>query len=94
MCEPRFSVSEFTTLPLSFEEDLAAFEAGGAAGTGIAEDKLPAGRDAESRAKLRDSGLKAAICLPACFSLLAGGITSAWEIETLVTWPGGSRGRS
>jgi hypothetical protein len=38
---PRFSVSEFSTLNLTWEEDLAAFAAGGAEGIGIAEAKLP-----------------------------------------------------
>ena len=70
MSNPRFSVSEFSTLPLSFDEDLAAYAAGGSEGIGIAEAKLPEGRDAESLAKLRDSGLKATICLPAGLSVL------------------------
>ena len=70
MTQPRFAVSEFSTLPLSFDEDLAAYAAGGAGGIGIAEAKLPDGDDAESLAKLRDSGLKATICLPAGLSVL------------------------
>lgn len=70
MSEPRFAVSEFSTMPLSYDEDLAAYAAGGAAGIGIAEAKLPEGRDQESLAKLRESGLKATICLPAGLSVL------------------------
>jgi sugar phosphate isomerase/epimerase len=70
MSEPRFAVSEFSTMPLSYEEDLAAYAAGGAAGIGLAEAKLPEGRDRESLAKLRESGLKATICLPAGLSVL------------------------
>ena len=70
MTQPRFSVSEFSTMPLSFDEDLAAYAAGGSEGIGIAEAKLPEGRDDESLAKLRDSGLKATICLPAGLSIL------------------------
>lgn len=70
MSHPRFSVSEFSTMPLSFEEDLAAYAAGGAEGIGLAEAKLPEGRDTESLAKLRASGLKATICLPAGLSVL------------------------
>ena len=70
MTEPRFSVSEFSTMPLSFDEDLAAYAAGGSEGIGLAEAKLPDGRDDESLAKLRDSGLKATICLPTGLSVL------------------------
>jgi sugar phosphate isomerase/epimerase len=70
MSEPRFAVSEFSTMPLSYDEDLAAYAAGGAAGIGIAEAKLPEGHDQESLAKLRESGLKATICLPAGLSVL------------------------
>jgi sugar phosphate isomerase/epimerase len=66
---PRFSVSEFSTT-LTFEEDLAAIAAGGAEGIGLAEAKLPEGRDAESSAKLRASGLQATICLPTVLSVL------------------------
>ena len=61
---PKFSVSEFSTLNLTWEEDLAAFAAGGAGGIGIAEVKLPED-DAVALAQLRDSGLKATLCLPA-----------------------------
>jgi sugar phosphate isomerase/epimerase len=70
MPAPRFSVSEFSTLNRTFEEDLAAFAAGGAEGIGLAELKLPDGRDDESLARLRESGLQATICLPAAFSVL------------------------
>ncbi len=70
MSQPHFSVSEFSTLPLSFDEDLAAYAAGGSEGIGIAEAKLPDGRDDESLSKLRDSGLKATICLTAGLSVL------------------------
>ena len=67
---PRFSVSEFSTLNRSYDEDLAAFAAGGAEGIGIAEMKLPAADDAESIRKLRESGLKAIVCLPTTLSIL------------------------
>ena len=67
---PRFSVSEFSTLNLGFDEDLAAYKAGGAEGIGLAEAKLPEGDDAESLRKLRESGLEATICLPAMLSVL------------------------
>ncbi len=67
---PRFSVSEFSTLNRSWEEDLSAFAAGGAEGIGIAEGKLPENRDDESLEQLRASGLKATICIPAQMSIL------------------------
>ncbi len=66
---PRFSVSEFSTLNLGFEEDLAAYKAGGAEGIGLAEAKLPED-DGESLRKLRESGLEATICLPSMLSVL------------------------
>jgi sugar phosphate isomerase/epimerase len=67
---PRFSVSQFSTLNQGFDEDLAAYRAGGAEGIGIAEAKLPPGEDAESLRKLRESGLTATICLPELLSVL------------------------
>jgi sugar phosphate isomerase/epimerase len=72
---PRFSVSEFSTLT-SYDEDLAAFAAGGADGIGIAEVKLPAGEDAESIRKLRASGLRAVVCLPALLSILPNALSA------------------
>lgn len=73
MSIPKFSVSEFSTLNLTWEEDLAAFSAGGAGGIGIAEAKLPA-NDATALAQLRDSGLKTTLCLPAALSILPNAI--------------------
>jgi sugar phosphate isomerase/epimerase len=66
---PKFSVSEFSTLNLTWEEDLAAFAAGGAGGIGIAETKLPED-DSVALAQLRESGLKATLCLPTALSIL------------------------
>jgi sugar phosphate isomerase/epimerase len=54
---------------LTWEEDLAAYAAGGAGGIGIAETKLPED-DAAAIAQLRASGLKATLCLPAALSIL------------------------
>jgi sugar phosphate isomerase/epimerase len=70
---PKFSVSEFSTLNRTWEEDLAAFAAGGAEGIGIAETKLPE-NDAKGLAQLRESGLKATLCLPAALSILPNGL--------------------
>jgi sugar phosphate isomerase/epimerase len=57
-------------MPLSFDEDIAAYAAGGAEGIGVAEAKLPEGDDQASIAKIRDAGLKATICLPVGLSIL------------------------
>jgi len=67
---PRFAVSQFSTLNQGFDEDLEAFVAGGAEGIGIAEAKLPEGRDADSLRRLRESGLAATIALPELLSVL------------------------
>jgi sugar phosphate isomerase/epimerase len=61
---PPFSISEASTYPATFEEDLAAYKAGGADGIGIWEFKLPKGQDARSIDALRASGLGATICVP------------------------------
>jgi sugar phosphate isomerase/epimerase len=61
---PPFSISETTTYPATFEEDLAAYKAAGVDGIGIWEFKLPKGQDAQSIDALRASGLPATICVP------------------------------
>jgi sugar phosphate isomerase/epimerase len=70
---PKFSVSAFSTPNLTWDEDLAAFAAGGAGGIGIAEVKLPEDNSA-ALAQLRESGLKATLCLPAALSILPNAI--------------------
>ena len=67
--EPPFSVSEITTFKQSFEDDLAISREAGAQGIGIWEFKLPEGKDADSAAKLRDSGLVATTCIPGTLSI-------------------------
>jgi sugar phosphate isomerase/epimerase len=67
--EPKFSVSEITTFHSTYEEDLACYREAGAEGIGIWEFKLPEGKDAESAARLRDSGLKAITCIPGILSI-------------------------
>lgn len=69
MAEPRFSVSEITTFHQTFEQDLATYREAGIEGIGIWEFKLPEGRDAESLAALRDSGLKATTMIPGTLSI-------------------------
>jgi sugar phosphate isomerase/epimerase len=68
--DPLFAVCEFTTLPASFEEDLAAYAEAGAAGIGICEIKLAEGREAEQLAAFEASGLAATSCVPAVPSIL------------------------
>lgn len=69
MPEPKFSVSEITTFHQTYDEDLAAYREAGADGIGVWEFKLPEGEDAESVAKLRDSGLSATTCIPGTLSI-------------------------
>ena len=68
--DPAFAVCEFTTLPASFEEDLAAYAAAGVDGIGICEIKLAEGREAEQLTSFRASGLAATSCVPAVPSIL------------------------
>jgi len=69
MPEPKFSVSEITTFHQTYEEDLACYRDAGVEGIGIWEFKLPEGADADSVAKLKDSGLAATTCIPGTLSI-------------------------
>jgi sugar phosphate isomerase/epimerase len=69
MPKPKFSVSEITTFHQSFDEDLASYTEAGVDGIGVWEFKLPGGDDAESLAKLKDSGLKATTMIPGTLSI-------------------------
>jgi sugar phosphate isomerase/epimerase len=69
MADPKFSVSEVTTFHQTYEQDLATYREAGADGVGVWEFKLPEGDDAETVAKLRDSGLKATTCIPGTLSI-------------------------
>ena len=53
---PRFSISQISTLPASFDDDLAAYAAAGLDGIGIWELKLPAGRRRRRARSRRSSG--------------------------------------
>lgn len=64
MAYPRFSISESTTNPATFEEDLVAYKEAGADGIGIWEFKLGKGQDDRLRDALEKLGLKATICVP------------------------------
>ena len=62
----RVSISEFTTLSASFDEDLVAYRAAGVEGIGVCEIKLGEG----AARRLRESGLKATFCVPEVPSIL------------------------
>jgi sugar phosphate isomerase/epimerase len=66
---PRFSISQITTLPASFEEDLRAYREAGAEGIGIWEIKLEEGREGEQLTALRESGLASTNAVPAVPSI-------------------------
>ena len=57
-------------MPLSFDQNPAAYAAGGVEGIGLAEAKVPECRAAESPVKLRDSGHRIQDLLPAGLSVL------------------------
>ena len=64
----RIGISQWTTFPASFEDELAAYRGAGAGAIGILELKLDGVEDA--RGKLRESGLAVSACLPAAGSIL------------------------
>jgi sugar phosphate isomerase/epimerase len=66
---PRFAISQITTLPASFEDDLDAYRAAGVEGIGIWEIKLRDGEEAAQLAALRDSGLASTAAIPAVPSI-------------------------
>lgn len=66
---PRFSISQITTLPASFEEDLRAYRETGAEGIGIWEIKLREGEETALLAALRESGLASTCAIPAVPSI-------------------------
>lgn len=70
MPRPRVGICQLTTLPATFEQDLAAYRAAGADAVGICEVKLVPGREGEQLAAFRESGLAAAACIPAVPSIL------------------------
>ena len=67
---PRVSISQITTLPASFAEDLAAYRAAGAEGVGIWELKIPDGGEGEALAALDASGLEPATAVTNIPSIL------------------------
>jgi sugar phosphate isomerase/epimerase len=69
--KPPFSISQISTLPASFEDDLRAYRDAGADGIGLWEIKLRAGEEDELLAALRDSGLTSTNAVPAVPSITA-----------------------
>jgi sugar phosphate isomerase/epimerase len=70
MSNPRYSISQITTLRASFAEDLDAYAAACFAGIGIWELKLPGSGDAAAREALAASGLEPASAVPTIPSIL------------------------
>ena len=70
MSVPRFSISQITTLPATFAEDLDAYRAAGAEGVGIWELKIPEGGEADALAALDASGLESTNAVPNVPSIL------------------------
>jgi sugar phosphate isomerase/epimerase len=69
--EPRFSVCQFSTPDLSFEEDLELLRDLGIAGASICEVKLREGEEGQQLEALRNSGLEAAVCIPINIGVLS-----------------------
>ena len=70
MSDPPFSISQITTLPQPFDDDLRTYAAAGADGIGLWELKLPERSDAETRDRVRESGLTVTNCVGAVPSIL------------------------
>jgi sugar phosphate isomerase/epimerase len=68
--QPRFSISQVSTLTASFAEDVSVYAAAGLDGIGIWEMKLGAGPDTEALEQLAASGLGAASAVPEIPSVL------------------------
>ena len=69
--KPKFAVSQYTTFPLSFEQDIELYTKLGIDGIEIAEEKLSddIGKAREQLAMVTDSGLKVTSVQPAVLSL-------------------------
>jgi sugar phosphate isomerase/epimerase len=83
--QPRFSISQVSTLTASFADDVRAYAAAGVDGIGVWEIKL----DDSSLAEFRASGLGSATAVPAVPSvhplpLLAGPDTVRERVDALV----------
>jgi sugar phosphate isomerase/epimerase len=68
--EPRFSISQISSLEASFSDDVRAYAAAGVDAIGVWELKLPPGGDAEALEQLEASGLGSASAVPLVPSIL------------------------
>jgi sugar phosphate isomerase/epimerase len=68
--QPRFSISQVSTLAASFADDVRAYAEAGVDGIGVWELKLAEGSDEEAREQLAESGLGSATAVPAVPSIL------------------------
>jgi sugar phosphate isomerase/epimerase len=66
---PRFAISQITTLPASFEDDLRAYSDAGAEGIGIWEIKLREDEEDALLAAFGESGLASTTAVPAVPSI-------------------------
>jgi sugar phosphate isomerase/epimerase len=66
---PLFAISQITTLPASFEDDLRAYREAGAEGIGIWEIKLREGEEGRQLEALRESRLASTAAIPAVPSI-------------------------
>jgi sugar phosphate isomerase/epimerase len=66
---PRFAISQITTLPASFEDDLRAYSDAGAEGIGIWEIKLREDEEDALLAAFAESGLASTTAVPAVPSI-------------------------
>jgi sugar phosphate isomerase/epimerase len=66
---PRFAISQITTLPASFEDDLRAYRDAGAEGIGIWEIKLREDEEDALLAAFGESGLASTTAVPAVPSI-------------------------
>lgn len=71
--DPSFSICEFTTPDTTFEADLETYKRLGVTGISICEYKLRPGEEDAQLQALRESGLKAAVCMPSNISPLPSG---------------------
>jgi sugar phosphate isomerase/epimerase len=85
----HWAINQLCSPHSTFEDDLRDYAAAGARGIGIYEPKLDdGGDDAERVARMRDSGMRAVMCVPTCGSLLPDGffrepVEPAERIEAL-----------
>jgi len=89
--DPPFSLSQISTLPQPFDDDLASYRAAGADGIGLWEIKFPERDDAETLARVRESGLAVTNCVGAVPSilplpLLPGPETPDERVEAYRAW--------